>query len=182
MFAADAQAFLRVGAAARFGVAGAQDDVLPLVHAGVGKHQRGVVLDDHRCRGHDGVAFRLEKLLVRVADFVGCHVCVRVLIVVCLVASPPSGRSGRCGDKVTKNAPNGSAAAPSFAWVARRRKRITVLPGRNTIERLCRRHPGDTASLAIFKGKLPNPSARRCGAGGCSTRRTTGRRPASGRR
>ena len=44
---ADAQTFLRVGAAARFGVFGAKDDILPLVHTSVGEHKCGVVLDDH---------------------------------------------------------------------------------------------------------------------------------------
>ena len=60
---ADAQTLLRIGTAARFRVAGTQNDIFPLVHTCVGEHQRGVVLDNHRCRGHDGVLLRLKELL-----------------------------------------------------------------------------------------------------------------------
>ena len=70
---AHAQALLRVGAAAWLGVALAKDNIFPLVHTSVGKHQSGVVLNHHRSRRHNGVSLRLEKLLVRVADFVSCH-------------------------------------------------------------------------------------------------------------
>ena len=73
MLAAHAEALLCVGTAARFGLACAEDDVLPLVHTSVGEHQCWVILDYHRCRRHDGVSFRLKKLLKRVADFVSCH-------------------------------------------------------------------------------------------------------------
>ena len=49
MFSADSQALLRVGGAVvRCGLV-AQEDVLELVHPGVGKHKGGVVLDHHRC-------------------------------------------------------------------------------------------------------------------------------------
>ena len=73
VLAAHAQAFLRVGAAAGLGVLGTQYDVLPLVHARISKHQRGVVLDNHRCRRDDNVSFRLEEFFVRVTDFICCH-------------------------------------------------------------------------------------------------------------
>ena len=63
VLAAHAQALLRVGPAARFGVALAQYDVLPLVHAGVGEHERGVVLHHHRGRGHNGVALAGKEIL-----------------------------------------------------------------------------------------------------------------------
>ena len=72
VLATDAETLLGVGAAAGLGVTAAQDDVLPLVHAGVGKHKGGVVLDDHRGRGDDEVAFRLKELLERIADFFCC--------------------------------------------------------------------------------------------------------------
>ena len=48
VLAADAEALLGIGTAARFRVACAKDDVLPLVHTCIRKHQRGVILDDHR--------------------------------------------------------------------------------------------------------------------------------------
>ena len=48
VLAAYAETFLRVGAAARFWVARAEDDVFPLVHTRIGKHERGVVFDYHR--------------------------------------------------------------------------------------------------------------------------------------
>ena len=55
MLAANAQTLLCIGSATWFWVACSQDNIFPLVHAGVGKHQRRVVLDNHRSRGHDGV-------------------------------------------------------------------------------------------------------------------------------
>ena len=73
VFARHAQAFLRVALAAALGFGIAQDDVLKLVHTGIGKHQGGVVLDDHRSRGYYQVALLLEKSLERFAYFVGCH-------------------------------------------------------------------------------------------------------------
>ena len=63
VLAAHAQALLRVGPAARFGVALAQYDVFPLVHAGVGEHERGVVLHHHRGRWHNGVALAGKEIL-----------------------------------------------------------------------------------------------------------------------
>ena len=48
VLAAHAKTLLRVGAAARLRILRAKYDVFPLIHARVGKHQRGVVLDDHR--------------------------------------------------------------------------------------------------------------------------------------
>ena len=73
VLSAHAQTLLRIGLPATLGLGIAQNDVLKLVHAGVGEHQRRVVLDDHRRRRHNQVAMRLEKLLERVAYFVGCH-------------------------------------------------------------------------------------------------------------
>ena len=44
---ADAQTLLRVAATTRIGILGAKDDVFPLVHTCICKHQRRVVLDNH---------------------------------------------------------------------------------------------------------------------------------------
>ena len=63
VLAAHAQALLRIGAAARFGVACAEYDVFPLVHAGVCEHKCGVVLYHHGGGRHYGVPFRGKELL-----------------------------------------------------------------------------------------------------------------------
>ena len=63
VFAAHAEAFLGVGDARPLRGLVAENDVFKLVHARVGKHQRGVVFDYHRCRRHNLVTFALEELL-----------------------------------------------------------------------------------------------------------------------
>ena len=68
-----AQAFLRVGGAFPFRGLVAQEDVLELVHASVGEHQGGVVLDDDGCRRHDGVLLRTEEVQEAISDFVSVH-------------------------------------------------------------------------------------------------------------
>ena len=73
VLAADAQTFLRIGLAAGFWGGVTEDDILELVHTGIGEHQCRVVLDDHRCRRYNEVSFRLEELLKRLAYFVCCH-------------------------------------------------------------------------------------------------------------
>ena len=64
VFTAHAQALLRVGASARFGIALTENNIFPLVHTSVGKHQSGVVLNNHRCRRHNGMTFRLKEFFV----------------------------------------------------------------------------------------------------------------------
>ena len=74
VLAAHAEAFLRIHPAHVFsGVFGAENDIFPLVHTGVGEHQRGVIFDHHRGRCNDFVAFRLKEFLVRLAHFICCH-------------------------------------------------------------------------------------------------------------
>ena len=75
MLSADAQTLLSIGTAAWFGLSCAQDNVFPLVHSSIGKHKRGVILDDHRSRWHDGMSVLFEEFLVRLSDFVRCHHC-----------------------------------------------------------------------------------------------------------
>ena len=72
VFSAYAKTLLRVGNTLVFRRMVAQYDVFKLVHACIGKHQRRVILDDHRCRRHNLMSFRLEKLNKRVADFISC--------------------------------------------------------------------------------------------------------------
>ena len=54
----------------------AEKNVLELVHAGVGEHQRGVVFDHHRGGRHDVVLFRLEELQERLPDLLRCHISI----------------------------------------------------------------------------------------------------------
>ena len=60
VFSADAQALLRVGGSRPRALLVTEEDVLELVHAGVGKHQRRVVLDDHGGTRHHMVLFALK--------------------------------------------------------------------------------------------------------------------------
>ena len=55
MFSADSQALLCVYGAVECSCLVAEEDVLELVHSGVGKHEGGVVLYDHGGRGHHRV-------------------------------------------------------------------------------------------------------------------------------
>ena len=73
VLAADAQALLRVGHAGVLDLGIPEDDVLELVHPGIGEHQRRVALDHHGSRGHDLVPLAMEELLVRLADFLRSH-------------------------------------------------------------------------------------------------------------
>ena len=70
---AHAQAFLRVGHAAALGFDVAENDVLELVHTGVGEHQRGIVLDHHRGGGNNQVIVLFKEAFEGFAYFVCCH-------------------------------------------------------------------------------------------------------------
>ena len=72
VLAAHTQTFLRVGATAPFGLLVAQDYVFELVHARIGEHECGVVLNHHGSRRHYVVAFALIEFLERFADFFCC--------------------------------------------------------------------------------------------------------------
>ena len=56
------QAFLGVGYPFMLGFSVAEENILELVHPGIGEHQGGVVLHDHRSGGHDLVLLALEKI------------------------------------------------------------------------------------------------------------------------
>ena len=77
VLATHAQALLGVGHAAIFGRDIAQYDVFELVHARIGKHQCGVVLDHHRGRGHNLMVFRCEKVLEGLSNFLSSKHIVR---------------------------------------------------------------------------------------------------------
>ena len=82
VLATNAQTLLRVGHTLALGRGIAQNDILELVHTGIGKHQCGVVLHDHRSRGHDEVLLGLKKTLERVSDFVCCqHIIIRINLI-----------------------------------------------------------------------------------------------------
>ena len=74
VLARNAQALLGVGRTRIFAGRIAQEDILELVHARVGKHQRGIPLDDHRCRGHDHMALALEEVQKGPANFIRFHI------------------------------------------------------------------------------------------------------------
>ena len=73
VLAGDTEAFLGVGSA--FPLAGlvAEEDVLELVHAGVGEHKGRVVFHDDGCRWHYNVFLRAEKVEETVSDFLCVH-------------------------------------------------------------------------------------------------------------
>ncbi len=73
VLAAGAHAFLRGGGARVVALLQAQEDVLELVHAGVGEQQRGVVGRDQRRAAHDAVAAFGEEVEKALSDFVTCH-------------------------------------------------------------------------------------------------------------
>ena len=56
------EAFLGVGHAGVLALGVPEEDVLELVHPGVGEHQGGVVLDDHWGRRHDMVLLGSEEI------------------------------------------------------------------------------------------------------------------------
>ena len=63
VLARNAQALLGVGRTRIFAGRIAQEDILELVHARVGKHQRGIVFNHHWSRRHNLVTFTFEETL-----------------------------------------------------------------------------------------------------------------------
>jgi len=62
VLSARADAFLAGSGARARGLFVAEENVLELVHAGVGEEKRGVVRGDERRRGHDAMSAGLKKL------------------------------------------------------------------------------------------------------------------------
>ena len=73
VLAADADALLRVRRADVVPLAGAKEDVLELVHPGVGEQQGGVAVGDHRGAGNDAVAVLCKEIKETLADLVSFH-------------------------------------------------------------------------------------------------------------
>ncbi len=73
MLAADAQTFLRVGHTLIFRSFVAKNNILELIHSGVGKHQRGVIFNNHRSRRHDVMPLAFEKAFERLTYFFSCQ-------------------------------------------------------------------------------------------------------------
>ena len=106
VFSADTQTLLAVGDAGPLRGLVAEYDVLELVHAGVGEHKRGVILDHHRGRGDNLMAFALEELLERFAYLVGSlNVGIHLYIVV-FVFVENSVQWGNYERKITNFSPN----------------------------------------------------------------------------
>ena len=77
VLAAHAQTLLRVGHTVIFCGFIAENNVFKLVHARIGEHQGGVILDYHGGRRHDLVSLIAEKVFERLAYFLRCqHVIV----------------------------------------------------------------------------------------------------------
>ena len=74
VFAAHPQTLLRVGYPMPLCRLVAQENILKLVHPGIGEHQRGVILDHHRSRRHNLVLLFAEKVEEDLADFVRVHI------------------------------------------------------------------------------------------------------------
>ena len=70
VLAAGAHAFLAGGGAVVVALFEAEEDVLELVHSGIGEKQRGIVCGDERRAAHDAVAALFEEFQKRFADFV----------------------------------------------------------------------------------------------------------------
>ncbi len=75
MLAAYTQTFLRIGDTLVFCGLVAQDYILELVHAGICKHQCGIIFYDHRGRWHDMVLLGAEKVFERLSYFLSCKHC-----------------------------------------------------------------------------------------------------------
>ncbi len=69
MLATDTQAFLAVGNPRPLRRFVAEDNILELIHARIGEHQRGVILDNHRGRRNNLMPLALEKLLEGLSYF-----------------------------------------------------------------------------------------------------------------
>src|ERR1700678_2551119 len=73
VLAARADAFLCSGGAGITALFGAEENILELVHAGVGEQQCGVVGRDQRRAADDGVSAFGEKVEKALSDFGTCH-------------------------------------------------------------------------------------------------------------
>ena len=65
----NAEALLRIGHPSDLGGPVPKEKVLELVHPGIGKHQRWIVLNYHRCRRYDLVALFCKKVEKSIANF-----------------------------------------------------------------------------------------------------------------
>ncbi len=75
VLAAGADAFLAGGGAVVVALLEAEENVLELVHPGVGEEQRGIVLRDERGAAHDAVAALLKESEEGAANFVTSPSC-----------------------------------------------------------------------------------------------------------
>ena len=73
MLTRHAQTLLRIANSGCFDRRITQEHILKLVHTCIGKHQRRIVLNNHRCRGYYHVAFALEEFEKGLSNFVAFH-------------------------------------------------------------------------------------------------------------
>ena len=69
VLAAHAHALLRIGHAPRLRLAQGQEDLLELIHAGIGEQQRGIAQRHQRSAGHDRVALAGKEIKELLAHF-----------------------------------------------------------------------------------------------------------------
>ena len=70
---AHAKTLLRIGSPARFRIPDSQDNIFPLIHSRIGKHQCRIALYYHGRRRHNLVSFRSEERFKRFTDFFCCQ-------------------------------------------------------------------------------------------------------------
>ena len=109
VLAAGADAFLRGGGAVVVALLEAEEDVLELVHAGVGEEQRGIAVRDERGAAHDAVAVFFEEVQEGRADFVAGHVSLRLRKIKTL--------SQRCGGRPIEMRNGGDLRGSSAVFV-----------------------------------------------------------------
>ena len=73
VLARNAQTFLRIGNPIVFDRRVPQKNILKLVHARIGKHQSGVILNHHRSRRHNQMPFVLKKFEKCRSDLIRVH-------------------------------------------------------------------------------------------------------------
>ena len=86
VLSADSETLLRVGRPVCLRSDVAEEDVLELVHSGIGKHESWVVLYDHRRRRNNRMSLGCEEIQKFLSYFVRCHSDLKIFIM-----SSPSG-------------------------------------------------------------------------------------------
>ena len=95
VLAAGADAFLAGGGALVVALLEAEEDILELVHPGVGEEQRGIVRRDERGAAHDAVAALFEEFQKCFADFVAGQILFLFIVLAHVRLDVPVWRNER---------------------------------------------------------------------------------------